>query len=116
MKDTNLLHKKCEDYIVGAFRIGKNRAAVEIINKLIIKYQIIFGVEAYQILQLKDGSIISIISATEEKDKIRIYGYITIIENDEVYFHDLCCIETVYTSNYLQSSMIKMLYCIKASI
>ena len=102
------LKYKCEKYIQGSIRVGGSKAAVEITNKLIIRYKMLFGPEACQIIKLEDESLFSIFSAEEDENEIRLYGYI-FTQEEEI----PCCICVSPSSEIFQSALIKMLFCIK---
>jgi hypothetical protein len=109
------LSEKCSKYVSGSIRVGGKLAIVDLSNRLIAKYQQVFGEGAYQLLKLENGKIMSIMGVSLLDGSIIIFGKETTYEKDRFIYGETICAE-VSNENHvkiIESALIKMLYAIK---
>jgi len=109
------LSEKCSKYVSGSIRIGGKLAIVDLSNRLIEKYQQVFGEGAYQLLKLENGKIMSIMGVTLLDNAILIFGKETIFEQGRFVYGETICAEVSSESHVkiIETALVKMLYAIK---
>lgn len=109
------LSEKCSKYVSGSIRVGGKLAIVDLSNRLIAKYQQVFGEGAYQLLKLENGKVMSIMGVTVLDDSILIFGKETTFDRGAFVYGETICAEVTNESHVkiIESALVKMLYAIK---